>query len=92
MRPEAGSEEIDVAIHTPQAMGTHQGEWCAFGLGSDLPGDQREEDGRSVVFETAPLTDGVEVLGAPVLQLRLNADQPNAFIVCLLYTSPSPRD
>ena len=84
LRPEAGSEEIDVAIHTPQAMGTHQGEWCAFGLESDLPGDQREEDGCSVVFETAPLTDAVEILGAPVLRLRLSADQPNAFIVARL--------
>ncbi|MEC8870439.1 MAG: CocE/NonD family hydrolase, partial [Pseudomonadota bacterium] len=53
LRSEAGSEEIDVPIHTPHAMGTRQGEWCAFGLEPDLPGDQREEDGCSVVFETA---------------------------------------
>ena len=84
LRAEAGSEEIDVAIHTPHAMGTHQGEWCAFGLDPDLPGDQREEDDCCVVLETEVLTDAVEILGAPVLRLRLSADQPNAFIVARL--------
>ena len=84
LRAEAGSEEIDVAIHTPHAMGTRQGEWCAFGLDPDLPGDQREEDGCSVVFETKPLTEAVEILGAPRLRLLLSADQLNAFIVARL--------
>ena len=62
-------------------MGARQGEWCGHGLDPDLPADQREDDGCSVVFETEPLTKAVEILGAPVLTLQLSADQPNAFIV-----------
>ncbi|HIM71492.1 MAG TPA: CocE/NonD family hydrolase, partial [Alphaproteobacteria bacterium] len=70
----------EVIIHTPQTMGARQGEWCGHGLDPDLPADQREDDGCSVVFETEPLTEAVEILGAPVLTLQLSADQPNAFI------------
>jgi hypothetical protein len=70
-----------ISIHTPQTMGARQGEWCGHGLDPDLPADQREDDGCSVVFETEPLTEAVEILGAPVLTLQLSADQPNAFIV-----------
>ena len=77
---QAGSPK-QIPIHTPQTMGARQGEWCGHGLDPDLPADQREDDGCSVVFETEPLTKAVEILGAPVLTLQLSADQPNAFIV-----------
>lgn len=77
-------EPQNVLIHTPQTMGARQGEWCGHGLDPDLPADQREDDGCSVVFETEPLTEAVEILGAPVMTLQLSADQPNAFIVARL--------
>ncbi len=74
----------EVIIHTPQTMGARQGEWCGHGLDPDLPADQREDDGCSVVFETELLTKTIEILGAPVLTLQLSADRPNAFIVARL--------
>jgi predicted acyl esterase len=38
------------------AAGRHQaGEWCPFGRGNDQAGDQREDDARSLVFDTPPL-------------------------------------
>ena len=81
---EEASTPQEVIIHTPQTMGARQGEWCGHGLDPDLPADQREDDGCSVVFETEPLTETVEILGAPVLTLQLSADRPNAFIVARL--------
>jgi putative CocE/NonD family hydrolase len=74
----------EIQIHTPQTMGARQGEWCGYGPDPDLPADQREDDGCSVVFETDPLAEPVEILGAPVLTLQLASDQPNAFIVARL--------
>ncbi|HJP07248.1 MAG: CocE/NonD family hydrolase [Proteobacteria bacterium] len=68
-------------IHTPQNMGTNQGEWCPHGLDPDGPVDQREDDGRSVTFDSAPLDAALEILGAPTLSLQLSSDKPNAFIV-----------
>ena len=41
-------------IRSPLTMGLGQGEWCQYGMGHDGPGDQREDDGCSVVFETKP--------------------------------------
>ncbi len=77
---EAGTE----AIHTPMTMGMRQGEWCGYGLVPDCPADQREDDGCSVVFETAPLGEAVEILGAPVLELDVSADKANAFVAARL--------
>ncbi|MDP6736276.1 MAG: CocE/NonD family hydrolase [Nitrospinaceae bacterium] len=71
-------------IHTPQNMGARQGEWCGHGLDPDGPADQREDDGCSVTFDSAPLDAPLEILGAPVLTLQLSADKANAFIVARL--------
>ncbi len=65
-------------------MGTQQGEWVLFGLDPDGPADQRQDDGASVVFDSEPLTESLEILGAPKLRLRLSSDQPNAFIAARL--------
>ena len=81
---ENAGEAEQIPIHTPQTMGARQGEWCGHGLDPDLPADQREDDGCSVVFETDPLAETVEILGAPVLTLQLSSNQPNAFIVARL--------
>jgi len=79
-----GVGETVIAINTPQTMGAGQGEWCGYGLVPDCPIDQRFDDGCSVVFETAPLTDDIEMLGAPVLNLTVRADKPNAFLAARL--------
>ena len=58
---------------------------CGFGTGSyfpmsgavpQMPGEQRDDDARSACFETEPLSDAVEILGAPEIRLRLSCDQP----------------
>ncbi len=79
----AGSP-IEAAIRTPMTMGLRQGEWCGYGLVPDAPADQRADDGCSLVFETEPLAEAVEILGAPVLALEVAADRPNAFLVARL--------
>ena len=71
-------------IQTPQHMGAQQGEWFSFGFVPDGPADQRHDDGASVVFDSAPLAESLEILGAPVLTLRLSSDRPNAFIAARL--------
>jgi hypothetical protein len=49
-----------------------------------MPTDQRFEDGGSLVFDTDPLTERVEILGAPVAELVVSADRPIAFVVARL--------
>jgi hypothetical protein len=54
------------------------------GLGPEQPEDQREDDGKSVVFDGAPLPERLEILGAPVLTLAFAADQPVASVMVRL--------
>jgi len=78
------NEDTEFIIQTPQSMGTRQGTWCGHGVNPDAPNDQREDDGCSVVFDSAPLAAAMQILGAPVLNLTLSSNQPNAFIVARL--------
>ena len=59
-----------MTIASPQTVGMASGAWCPYGLPGDLPADQRIDDGQAVVFETEPLAERLEFLGAPVLDGR----------------------
>ncbi|MER5864810.1 CocE/NonD family hydrolase [Kitasatospora sp. NPDC002040] len=69
----AGTSSPDrfVQVRSPQHTGVDAGRFFPFGNASDLPPDQREEDGRSVCFDSQPLPEPVEVLGRASLRLRV---------------------
>jgi len=69
-----------LAICSPQTIGLAAGSWCPYGIGHDQPVDQRREAGGSLVFDTPVLDKDMEVLGAPLVELDLAADRPNAFV------------
>ncbi|ALE05030.1 peptidase S15 [Arthrobacter sp. ERGS1:01] len=73
-----------VTVDTPQHVGVDAGRWFPFGNDSDLPPDQRGEDGRSVVFDSAVRTDDLNMLGFPRLNLRVSATTPRANIMARL--------
>ncbi|NEA56979.1 CocE/NonD family hydrolase [Streptomyces sp. SID13666] len=70
-----------VRVDSPQHTGIDAGRFFPFGNDADLPPEQREEDGRSVCFDSAPLTDRVEVLGRPRVRLRLRCDAPRGQVI-----------
>ena len=73
-----------IVIATPQHLGEMSGAWCGYGSGNEAPGDQRADDGLSVVFDSAPLPEGFVIAGAPVLEATIVADKPNALLVARL--------
>ncbi|WP_031094992.1 CocE/NonD family hydrolase [Streptomyces sp. NRRL S-15] len=74
-----GSREDRVhTVQSPLSVGQFAGKWASYSAPPDLPYDQREEDGGSLVFETAPLEERVEILGAPFLDVEVAADAPVA--------------
>lgn len=74
----------ELSISSPMTVGLMAGQWCPHGLDPDLPGDQRQEAGGSLVFDTEPLDNDLEILGAPVVELDLACDKPNGMVaVCL---------
>ncbi len=71
-------------VCSPLSVGRHAGEWCPFGRGNDQADDQREDDALSLVFETPPLAETVEILGAPVVTLEVASDRPVAQLIARL--------
>jgi predicted acyl esterase len=75
---EAGGTLTPRAVCSPQTLGAAGGSWCPFGRGPDQAGDQRPDDARSLLFETAPLDAPVAILGAALVTLDVASDRPIA--------------
>ncbi len=73
-----------LSICSPETVGQTAGRFCPYGLDPDMPDDQRIEAGGSLVFDSAPLEEDIEMLGAPIAQLVLSADKPDAKVVAVL--------
>jgi putative CocE/NonD family hydrolase len=69
---------------TPQSLGENCGAWCGFGIGPEKPTDQRTDDGRSICFDSEPLAERMEIVGAPAVSLELAVDRPLAFVAVRL--------
>lgn len=72
------------SIQSPLTVGLFGGKWCSYSNGPDLPYDQREDDGGALVFDSEPLEQPLELLGAPVAELRLRVNEPIAQIAVRL--------
>ena len=72
------------AICSPLWVGMAAGEIGRYGEEAEWGTDQREDDGGSLVFTTEPLTERLEILGAPRLKIRFASDKPQALLVVRL--------
>jgi hypothetical protein len=72
------------AVCSPQTVGKCSGSWVPFGRGHDQAEDQRDDDARSLIFETPPLEKPIEILGAAIVTLELASDKPIANLVVRL--------
>jgi putative CocE/NonD family hydrolase len=83
-RPGEEVPEEELTIRSPLSVGQFAGKWCSYSAPPDLPYDQREEDGGSLVFDTGALTERCEILGGPVVELDVSATEPVAMIAARL--------
>lgn len=74
----------ELTVESPLSVGQFAGKWCSYNAPPDLPYDQREEDGGSMVFDSDILTRRCEVLGSPVVRLVLAVTGPQAMIAVRL--------
>jgi putative CocE/NonD family hydrolase len=77
--PVPGRERA-LELSSPQSVGSAAGSWLGFWGARD----QREDDARSLVFDSAPLPERIEILGAPVVILELTADRPYCLVAVRL--------
>ena len=73
-----------VSISSLQTTGLAAGKWCAYGSWADQPLDQRQEMGGQLIFDTEPLSEDIDVLGAPELRLAAASNKPCAFVAATL--------
>ncbi|MFC8142109.1 CocE/NonD family hydrolase [Streptomyces paradoxus] len=73
-----------MTVRSPLSVGQFAGKWASYNAPPDLPYDQREEDGGSLVFDSEPLTEPVEVLGSPSVELDLSVSEPVAMVAARL--------
>ena len=67
-----------------QSCGAAAGAWTAEGQSADLPGDQRPDDALSLVFDSEPLEEPLELLGFPHVVVELAVDRPQALLAVRL--------
>ncbi|WP_432117515.1 CocE/NonD family hydrolase [Streptomyces sp. bgisy032] len=87
-RDPAGPETADggaaMTVRSPLSVGQFAGKWASYNAPPDLPYDQREEDGGSLVFDSEPLTEQLEILGSPSVELDLSVSEPVALVAARL--------
>ncbi|MGP4043998.1 CocE/NonD family hydrolase [Streptomyces sp. 2A115] len=77
-------DEQELTVESPLSVGQFAGKWCSYAAPPDLPYDQREEDGGSLVFNTDVLPERCEILGGPVAELDLAVTEPVAMVAVRL--------
>lgn len=75
---------VPIIIACPETAGHTAPAWCMYGADADGPLDQNAELGFMRVFETAPLDGDHEMLGFPMLHVRVAADVPQANLAAVL--------
>lgn len=73
-----------LSVQSPLSVGLFAGKWASYAAAPDLPHDQREEDGGAMVFESAPLPDAMEILGAAEVELEFSVSEPVAMVAVRL--------
>lgn len=68
-----------ISLKPDQTIGLNGGTWLG---GISL--DQREDDSKSLTFDTARLKEDIEIVGNPHLKIQLSVDKPMAFIAVRL--------
>ncbi|WP_025772583.1 CocE/NonD family hydrolase [Thioalkalivibrio sp. HK1] len=81
LEPQAGRT---MSVRSPQTFGSSGGDMCSFAICGDMPGDCRIDAAGAMCFRTEPLPEALDILGQPMLHLRIAADRAQAFVAALL--------
>jgi putative CocE/NonD family hydrolase len=82
---EAPGNPVALTLDSPLSTGLNCGSFCpGMRVGPEFPGDQRPDDALSLCFDSAPLGERWEVLGAAVLEVTVISDKPVAQLVARL--------
>lgn len=66
----------ELYICSPLTTGLNQGEYCILSAGPHGATDQRNDDAKSLCFDSEPLTSKLTILGQVNLKLKVSVDRP----------------
>ena len=78
------SSRFDLTIASPQDCGIESPEYFPFAFGDELPGDQTEDDAKSLCLDGDPLQEDLDIVGAPLIRLTAASDTPTGQIAVRL--------
>jgi uncharacterized protein len=78
-----GAETVRIC-RSQETIGLTKREWFPWNLDIDLPPDQAPDDTRSLTFDSAPLSNDLEILGRPLAAIRVSSTEPVAKLVVRL--------
>jgi putative CocE/NonD family hydrolase len=78
-----GADTVRIC-RSQETIGLTKREWFPWNLDIDLPPDQTPDDTRSLTFDSAPLSNDLEVLGRPLASIRVSSTEPVAKLVVRL--------
>ena len=81
---ELPEEEFIRSIRGREGSGFDVGQWGSYGTPGEWPGDQRAADGESLAFDSRPISEPVDILGYPEVDLSLSVDRPLALVAVRL--------
>ncbi len=72
--------ETTLTFTSRQTYGLDVGTWWSYGPHGDRPPNQQADDGKSLTFTSASLTEAVDLVGFPEVSLSVSVDRPNALL------------
>ena len=83
LAPPDGSPAAPPTVRSPATTGRAAGAWCPFSA-YELAREQSKDDAGSLVLDSAPLAERLEILGEPVAELEVSADHPGGLLAVRL--------
>ncbi len=85
LREPANQKQEPIDISSPQDIGQATGNFCpGMRIDDELPGDQKEDDAKSVVFDSEVLTEDLAILGAPEFEFEFTCSAPQGMLMARL--------
>ncbi|MDH2433640.1 CocE/NonD family hydrolase [Pokkaliibacter sp. MBI-7] len=76
LQPQAEALAEVRSVCSPLHTGLHHGEYIPLWFGPDFSTDQRRDDANSLCFDSAPVSETLQILGDARLKLKVSVDQP----------------
>ena len=78
------AREKAFTISSKQTTGGDGGEYCIIWLGPEFPGDQKNDDVQSIIFDSPALKTDMDIVGQPQVEFDFSVDRPVASVAVRL--------